>query len=613
MNVGKREEGKKITARVAIAALLCLLLAGGMIYRQIRKHQAEEAWAVRLEQGEERRAKRAAETEAAMAGSEGVLDFSMESGMDVLEAVDGRPPQVELTEGESEDFLKIESCLVDNKTSDVFLRATAEGIPVSDDDFYYLVACRIQHDDISQGSAIKNVFKGEKIEFQFSRHFGTINGLLYKFVIAIKKDGKYVPVCKPQYITNPGEISAYKSNGDKMPSKKGLLIDPDKLLSTEIDDLGIRHAAYNIPISRILGKTTSEEYPTIEYAYQGKGYEFNGEAISEYDLIFSTLTEKEIEITVILLNDVAEGYPQMMHPLARDGIGNAPYYAFNATDEEGVECLAAVSSFLAERYSGRANGRGVISNWIIGNEINARQSWNYMQYTDVKTYVREYVKAFRVFYNIIKSRNAASRIYISLDQRWDSNSGGTENYDGKDILDEFNKQIKESGNIEWGLAIHPYNVPLTSPYIWKDSRYVKNSVDTAMVTMANFHVVTDYLEQEEFLTEDGEVRSVTLSELGYTSTDGEDIQAAALVYAYKVAEANSHVDAVLFSRQTDAGEELEQELALGLNNIDGSHKYAYKVFQYMDTKEQEKYTDFAKDIIGIKSWGEVTERGKAAK
>lgn len=615
MDSEKREKGKgrKNVTAIAVAAFCFLFIAGGIIYRQMRDYQAKEAWAARLEQGEERRTRRAAEAEAAVAESQGLLGFSVESGMDVLEAVDGRPAQVELDDETAENFLKIESCLVDNRTSNVHLKATAEGIPASDDDFYYLLACRIQHDDISQGAAIKSVFKGEEIEFQFSRHFGTINGFLYKFVIAVKKDGEYLPVCKPQYITNPGEVSAYKSNGGKMSSKKGLLIDPDKLLSSEIDDLGIRHAAYNIPVSRILGQTTSEEYPTIEYAYQGKGYEFNGEAVSEYDLIFSTLTEKEIEITVILLNDVAEGYPQMVHPLARDGIGEAPYYAFNATDEEGVECLAAVSSFLAERYSGRANGRGVISNWIIGNEINARESWNYMQYTDVETYVREYVKAFRVFYNIIKSRNAASRIYISLDQRWNSGGGGTESYDGRDILDEFNKQIKDGGNIEWGLAIHPYNVPLTSPYIWNDSQYVKSSPDTAMVTMANFHVVTDYLEQEEFLTEDGEVRSVTLSELGYTSSDGEEIQAAALVYAYKVAEANSHVDAVLFSRQTDAEEELEQDLALGLNNMDGSHKYAYNVFRYMDTDQQEKYTDFAKEIIGIESWEEVTRQGRAAR
>lgn len=613
MDSEKREKGKKKKNVVAIAAILFILLVmGGMAYRQIQKHQAKEAWADRLEQGEERRARRAAEAELAMSESQGLLDFSVESGMDVLDAVEERPFQVELTEETAEDFLKIESCLVDNKTSNVFLKATSEGIPASDDDFYYLFAYRIQNDEMTEAMfPVTEIYKKEEVEFQFSRHFGVINGLLYKYVVAIKKDGKYQPVCKPQYITNPEEVSVYKSNGGKMPTKKGLLIDPDKLLSSEIDDLGIRHAAYNIPVSRILGQTTSEEYPTIEYGYQGKGYEFNGEAISEYDLIFSTLTEKEIEITVILLNDVAEGYSQMIHPLARDGIGDAPYYAFNATDEEGIECLAAVSSFLAERYSGRANGRGVISNWIIGNEINARKSWNYMQYTDVKTYVQEYVKAFRVFYNTIKSRNAASRIYISLDQRWDSNTGGMESYDAKDILDEFNQQIKDGGNIDWGLAIHPYNVPLTSPYIWKDSRYVKSSADTAMVTMANFHVVTDYLEQEEFLTEDGEVRSVTLSELGYTSSDGEEIQAAALVYAYKVAEANSHVDAVLFSRQTDAEEELEQELALGLNNMDGTHKYAYKVFQHMDADQQEKYTDFAKEIIGIESWEEVTKQGRA--
>ena len=120
--------------------------------------------------------------------------------------------------------------------------------------------------------------------------------------------------------------------------------DPDKLLSGELEDLGIKHAAYNIPVSRILGKSTSEEYPTIEYAYQGKGYEFNGEVISEYDLIFRTLTEKDVEISVIILNDLTSSYPQMIHPLARSGIGTAPYYAFNGADEEGVEYMGAIAS-----------------------------------------------------------------------------------------------------------------------------------------------------------------------------------------------------------------------------------------------------------------------------
>ncbi len=609
MRAGKKEGGsgkKKYIPFVAVFICALAIIACGVTYRFVVGRQAKEAWAARVEREKERAAKEEAAAEETAAQTEEVLDSSVDAGMNVLEMIGRRPSFIELTEEGTKDFVTVESCLVDNKTSNIVLKATADEIPVSDDDFYYLFALRIHNNEIGEDLApIQERYKGGEIEFQFSRHIGSISGLLYKYVVAVKIDDKYVAVSQPYYVTNPEEISVYKSNGDEADSKKGLLIDPDRLLSGELEDLGIKHAAYNIPVSRILGKSTSEEYPTIEYAYQGKGYEFNGEVISEYDLIFRTLTENDVEISVIILNDLTSSYPQMIHPLARSGIGTAPYYAFNGADEEGVEYMGAIASFLAERYSGRANGRGVISNWIIGNEINARKHWNYMERVGVSSYVAEYAKAFRVFYNTIKGINGASRIYISLDQRWDSNAGGVDNYDAKDILDEFNRQMKAEGNIDWGLAIHPYNVPLTSPYIWKESKYVKDGEDTSMVTMANIHVVTDYLQKEEFLTEDGEVRSVTVSELGYTSSNGEEVQAAAIAYAYKAAEANPHIDAVLFSRQTDAAEEVAEGLALGINHIDGKRKYMYNVFKYMDTEQEEKYTDFAKEIIGIDDWGTV--------
>ena len=104
--------------------------------------------------------------------------------------------------------------------------------------------------------------------------------------------------------------------------------------------------------------------------------------------------------------------------------------------------------------------------------------------------------------------------------------------------------------------------------------------------MDNIHVVTDYMQRQEFLTDEGQVRPITLSELGYTSSEGEELQAAAIVHAYKVAEANPHIDSVLFSRQTDAEEEAERlRLYLGIDHMDGSHKYAYEVFCHMDTEE----------------------------
>lgn len=609
-NNRRKRKRKKIAIFIVLTIVLIVAIgACGITYKIASDRKQEAIEAANLE-AEKLQRKQQEEEEAAKALEEQrdmVLGYSVESGVSVFDAIKNRPPFIELTEENTQDFVTINSCLIDGETSNILIEASAEGIAESDDKFYYLFALKTYQDSIGEDNPpMDEVYKDEEMLFRIPRYFtGTESGVFYKFVVAVKKDDQYVAVSNPHYITNPGEVSKYKSNGDKPASKKGLLIDPNKLRTSELDDLGVKHAAYNVPVSRILGQSTSDIYPTINYSYNGKNYAFNGQVMSEYDLVFSTLTAKGIEITAIILNDVSYAYPQMIHPLARAGIGSAPYYAFNATDEAGCEYLAAVGAFLAERYSGSANGRGLVANWVIGNEINARKEWNYMEYIDLKSYVEEYARAYRVFYNAIKSINSACNIYISLDQQWDRNISSSKNYDTKDILDEFNRQIKAEGNIDWGLAIHPYNVPLTSPYTWKSSKYVKHSVDTSMVTMDNIEVVTDYLSREEFLTEDGEVRSIILSEQGYTSLNGENIQAAAIVYAYKKAEANEHIDSILFSRQTDAIEEIAQGLALGINHADGSPKYAYHVFKYMDTDQQEAYTDFAKGIIGISDWSQI--------
>ncbi len=605
----KKKNTSKMSWLIICIAIICIaaLVGGGFAAYSFneRQKEAKEAALLMIEKAEEEKTKEAAEKEKQKEEQAGnIFESVIEAGLNVFNSIKEKPDSVELEEGESEEFLEVESCLIDSKTSKVFLKTSSDSIPVSDDKYYYLFAIRSYEDSIVEDSVpITKEYKNTEVEFRFPRHFtGTESGVFRKFVVAIKKEGKYTAVSHPQYITNPEAVAKYKSNGEKPSSKKGLLIDPSKLVTSELDELGVKHAAYNIPVSRILGESTNGIYPTIYYSYNGKSYAFNGQVMSEYDLVFSTLTNKGIEISAIILNDVSAAYPQMIHPLARSGIGRAPYYAFNGADESGTEYLAAVGAFLSERYSGTANGRGLVANWIIGNEINARKEWNYMEYLGLQDYVKEYVKAYRVFYNAIKSINAASNVYISLDQQWDRNISNSTNYDTRDILDEFNSQIKEEGNIDWGLAIHPYNVPLTVVKIWAPSKYVKDSPDTSMVTMANINVVTDYMQREEFLMKDGKVRSVILSELGYTSLQGEELQAAAIVYAYKIAEANPYIDSILFSRQTDALEEMAQGLSLGLNHASGTHKYAYNVFKYMDTENADTYTDFAKSIIGISQW-----------
>ena len=519
----------------------------------------------------------------------------------VLEGVKNRPPEIELTEENAADFV------INTQTGKVDVTMSAEGLAVSDDGYYYLFEEKVYESALTGEEYIIEDQKDVDLTFSVNLNYNSAGSRLFsKFVVAVKKDGKFMAISRPRHITNPEAIARYSPAFGDTSSKKGLLVDPEKLRGSDLDDLGVKHAAYNIPLRRLLGNTTHASYPTVYYTYNGRNYAFNGQVVAEYDYIFSTLSGKGIIITAIILNDMNPGHMDLIHPRARSGGAGSPYFAFNAADEAGTEYIAAVASFLANRYAG--TGHGKVMNWVIGNEINARKEWNYIEPMDTVSYVNEYAKAFRVFYNAILSVNGNARVYISLDQQWARSLYSNGGFGSKEILDEFNRNIKAGGNIDWGVAQHPYNYPLTSAKAWSSGNKVVNSETTPVITIKNIHVLTDYLQKESFLTDSGGVRHVILSEMGYTSSAGQDLQAASFVYAYKVIEANRYIDSMLFSRQTDAPDELSQGLALGIDTLGGGHKSIYNAFKYVDTAESAKHTDFALRVIGVGSWGEIISR-----
>ncbi len=526
----------------------------------------------------------------------------------MLDGVKNRPKPVEITEENALDFATIESCLINTETGKVDVTMSADGLAISDDGYYYLFEEKTYDTELVSEEYIIEEPKDVDLTFSVNLNYNSASSRLFsKFVVAIKKDGKFMAVSRPRYITNPEAVAKYRPSFGNTKSKKGLLVDPNKLRGTELDDLGVKHAAYNIPMSKILGETTMAVYPTVYYTYNGRTYAFNGQAISEYDFVFTTLSSKGITTTAIILNDMAPGHTQLIHPKARSGNKRSLYYAFNGTDDAGTEYMAAIGSFLANRYSG--TGHGTVMNWVISNEINARSEWNYIEYMDTASYVEEFAKAFRVFYNAIVSVNGNARVYISLDQQWGKSLYSSNGYGSKEILDEFNRNIKACGNIDWGLAQHPYNYPLTSAKAWtlssKAASYVTESENTPVLTIKNIHVLTNYLQKPEMLTDDGEVRHLILSEMGYTSTAGQELQSASFAYAYKIIEANRYIDSVLLSRQTDAAVEVQQGLALGINDPGGARKSLYTVYKYIDTPECAQYTDYLLPVIGISSWSEV--------
>lgn len=612
----RRKKRRKVLAATSIAAAVFALAGTGAFFgvRNYLSRQAAESAAIEamvhteaVELAEANLTRKRKEYLEQNAGN-GASQALVNAARLLTDGVHARPPQIELTAENSADFIKIESCLINAETGKVDVTASAEGLAISDDGYYYLFEEKTYDTALTSDNYIIEELKDVNLSFSVNLNYNSANSRLFsKFVVAVKKDGEFMSVSKPRYITNPEAIAKYSLSLGNTTSKKGLLVDPEKLRGSELDDLGVKHAAYNIPLSRILGNTSNAYYPTVYYTYNGRSYAFNGQVIAEYDYVFSTLTKKGISTTAIILNDIHPGYMQLIHPKARSGGGNAPYYAFNATDEDGTEFLAAIGSFLASRYSNNTHGK--VTSWVIGNEINARKEWNYIEYMDTASYVEEYAKAFRIFYNAIVSVNGNAIVYISLDQQWGKSLYSNGGYSSKEIIDEFNRNIKAGGNIDWGVGYHPYNYPLTSAKAWstggKAGSYVLDSETTPVITIKNIHVLTDYLQKEEFLTDSGQVRHVTLSEMGYTSSAGQDLQAASFVYAYKVIEANRYIDNMLFSRETDAASEVAQGLALGINTQGGGHKSIYNAFKYVDTDQSATYTDFALRVIGINSWSEV--------
>lgn len=590
---------------VIVVALSVCIAGGGLWFAFLQGNQTSQT--AQLETAQEPGAE---EEELLAQGSteEGMTEEESETESETETETEEPEVYVELTEENRKGYVQVEACEIKAGGGSFELRANVEEKPASDDDNFYLFEMKMYEKElVPDREYIASVTKDRAFTLTAGVNENRADSRLFsKFVVAVKLNGEYVALSEPQYITNPEALAAYTAPFPESASIKGILVDPLKLTNGELDDLGVKHAAYNIPIANILGETTHGHFPTIYYTYNGKTYAFNGQRIAEYDHVFSILTQKGITISAILLNNKKSAHMQLIHPLSRDG--SAHYYAFNTAEDAGIETMAAVGAFLAQRY--RDNEHGTVMNWIVGNEVNVRTDWNYMQKVDLDSYTQEYANAVRVFYNSIKSMNANARIYLSMDQQWDRNIEANKNYDVKDMLVTFNRQVSAEGNIDWGLAHHPYAYPLENTTFWNSSskiqKLVLDSENTSIVTMENIHVVTDFLQRPEMLTADGEVRPVILSELGYSSIKGEANQAAAFAYAYYVAENNPYIDALILSRQTDAAEEIAQGLALGLSTTGGQRKFIYNVFKNIDGPGADSCTEFARTIIGIDSWNEIT-------
>lgn len=529
------------------------------------------------------------------------------------------------------DSASLKTCTVENRNTVVITGTAEKDVPqetvpetledgtvvppeteVPDDGYYYLF--ELQPYETGIGSRTDYAAwcdKTEKLKFSLPFSGGDSDPRLYsRFVVALKIGDTYQAISAPIYVTNPGDVASFTEEYPEAMSKKGLLIELDML--GDAMELGVKHTTINIPYHHIIGGN-------LKYHYNGKDYYFNEELIASYDKMISSFSNKGIIVTAILLNGWNDAHPEL-HEAGLAKSSSAFYYGFNVSTPEGYETTRALFSFMAERYSGADYKHGRVSNWIVGNEVNNNKNWNYVGSMDLASYTKLYEKNFRVAYTAIKSRSKNARMFFSTDYEWKKQNTNLQ-YAAKDFIDLFNAGISAEGNIEWGLAYHPYPYPMTEPEFWDDDQtgMVNETFESPVINFKNLHVLTDYFQQAHMRTAGGQVRHIILSEEGFTSDSisrGKvyDIQAAAFAYAYYLVDNNPYIDAFILNRQVDAITEVETSCAFGLWTVDMSRpdkviavmpKNIYQVFKHIDTRKSLRYSEFAKSIVGISDWSEV--------
>ncbi|MGN0514511.1 MAG: DUF5722 domain-containing protein [Lachnospiraceae bacterium] len=373
-------------------------------------------------------------------------------------------------------------------------------------------------------------------------------------------------------------------------SKKGL---QGANASDVYKDLGVKHTLFNCNLTDLIA-SPNDYYDKIEY--NGKTYYFD--AINGlYPTTAYQMLEAGMDITVVLLMPWTSNHNDLIYSGARSS--GHTYYAWNLDDQSAIDYLTAMMMFLGKTYGNE--GICFVKNWIIGNEVNMPNAWNYTGTTNLDTNVTLCARQFQFANNILKSYNSNMKCYISLDHSWSHNDDGR-GIAGKTFLTSFAQKINAlQPGIDWNIAYHAYPAIMTNSDIWSSNSYTTDSENTDFISGKNLNVLTGFVKNNF-----GSDVRIILSEQGFTVNGGQEArQAAALAYTYYKAEFDDMIDSVIFRSLYDDPNEAAQGFSFGILNSNGSKRPAYDVFKFMDTEQCEDYTKTCLSTMGKGSWSEV--------
>ena len=464
------------------------------------------------------------------------------------------------------------------KVNTITVSATVSNYVKSSDGYYYLV-----YVDSNSGKVKKTVGKVKKPEkakgkitfkLNISGHPEYAQG---KFAIGIKKSKSAYSVISPKsYVSNPEKLSTNTAAYFVPGTKKGIQATD----INELTDTKSKTVFFNLYISDLMRKDSGVE----TYKYNGKTYHFNG--LYGYVYLVQQCNAKGIQVTAQISIDRNASTQSFI-------TGNSPYaetayYGWNTDNSTTRQTMEAMFAYLGEKF-GKNNC--YISNWILGNEVISASGYYYVGNVSFSKFISMYSEAFRCLYNAVKSSRGSSKVFICLDNCWNQKNAFTICYSARSTLESFAAKISDmQKDVNWNLAYHAYNQPLSDSQFWSGanaSMFTSDANTTTFITMRNIQTLTDYVKNRF-----GSNTRIILSEQGFSSTyGGQANQAAAIALAYYKAACNPMIDAFIIRSYKDEAHQVAQGLAMGLKDANGKKKTAYNVFKNMDSSNSLKYTE----------------------
>ncbi len=306
-----------------------------------------------------------------------------------------------------------------------------------------------------------------------------------------------------------------------------------------------RHTLININVTDFMG---DGHHPLDKrFDYRGRTYWFR----DDKSPLIQDVNAKGGTISIVILVPLIKNKEILVDPTAlsnRDKNGESPYYAPNIRGE-GRHYYEAMFAWMAENWCLESCH---VDNFILGNEVNMPNQWNFTGTADPQYNAELYAEEYLMLYNAVRAKTSACRVSVSVDHSWQHDNMGT-GIGVRDFLERFHACLgARQGNVDWTVSCHLYPALLYEPDIWAEKGHVialklnpKNSA-AQFVDGYNLSVMTDYI-RDNF----GPHHRVMLTEQGFSDVFGQEVQAASLALSYYAAKYDPMVDCFIIHEENE--------------------------------------------------------------